>query len=94
MEHKWCARYMAGCGERYLTQSSNHPAEEAQCTVSLILLKRRLKLKEVSDLPKVIQLVTGTARMPLNHNLSGAPGWLSQLSFRLLILAQVMTSQS
>lgn len=46
----------------------NHPYLGRWTIVGLILLKITLKLREVNDLPKGIQLVTGRARMPLNLN--------------------------
>lgn len=45
------------------------PSRRQNILLSFTLLKRKLKLREVSDLLRVIQFVTGRVTMPLNLNL-------------------------
>lgn len=68
-EHKIGARLLAGCCKHYLPQLTITLSRRQNILLSLILLERKLKLREVSDLPKVIQLVTGRVRMPGNLDL-------------------------
>lgn len=46
------------------------PSRRQNILLSFTLLKRKLKLREVSDLLRVIQFVTGRVTMPLNLNLA------------------------